>query len=64
MRIGKRRATRIESRFKSGDTKMRILQLFVPGQKRGFILTFTAKAADYQRQQGSINKAIRSLRIN
>lgn len=64
VRIGKRRATRIESRFKSGDTKMRILQLFVPGQKRGFILTFAAKAADYQRQQGSVNKAIRSLRIN
>lgn len=64
VRIDKRKSTRIESRFKTGNTKMRNLQLFVPGRKHGFILTFTANAVDYQSQQGSINKAIRSLRIN
>jgi hypothetical protein len=64
VRIHKRAAVWAEARYVQEGRKMRNLQLFVPGKKHGFILTFIAPASDFSKNIGKIKKAIRSIRID
>lgn len=64
VRIHKRAAVWVEARYVQKGRKMRNLQLFVPGKKHGFILTFIAPASDFSKNIGKIKKAIRSIRID
>jgi len=64
VRISKRSAVWLQADYTVKGQKLRNLQLLLPDEKRGFIVTCTIRAADWRKNIGKIKKTLRSIRLD